>query len=299
MMTNRLAFLICFLIGILFPSYSRLLAQDTKAPTPSSILLWPAGAPLAQGSAPEDQPRLTVFIPTVQKTQTGVVICPGGGYGMLATDHEGKQVAQWLNNLGVAAFMLEYRLGPKYRHPVQMLDAQRAMRYVRSHASEYHLDPRRIGVWGFSAGGHLAAQTETHFDAGNPAAQDTVERASSRPDFAILSYPVIGPVGGGAKWSFQNILGNDPSPKQIEELSPDLHVTRETPTTFIVHSDDDDGVWPINSIRFYTALKAAGVPAELHIYRSGGHGYGLAPFDVVLSSYPLRVADCLRGLGLL
>jgi acetyl esterase/lipase len=240
-----------------------------------------------------------VFIPNLQKTQTGVVICPGGGYGMLATDHEGKQVAQWLNNLGIAAFMLEYRLGPKYRHPVQMLDAQRAMRYVRSHAIEYHLDPERIGIWGFSAGGHLAAQIATHFDAGNPAAQDTVERASSRPDFAILSYPVIEPLGGGAKWSFQNILGKDPSPKQIEELSPNLHVTRETPTTFIVHSDDDDGVWPMNSIRFYTALKAAGVPAELHIYRSGGHGYGLAPLDVVLSSYSLRVADWLRGLGLL
>jgi acetyl esterase/lipase len=136
-----------------------------------------------------------------------------------------------------------------------------AQGYVRSHASEYHL---------FSAGGHLAAQTATHFDAGNPAAQDTIERASSRPDFAILSCPVIGPLGGRAKWNFENILDQEPSAKQIEELSPDLHVTGETPTTFIMQSDDDETVSAMNSIHSYAALKAAGVPAELQVYRTGG-----------------------------
>ena len=233
------------------------------------------------------------------QTQTAVVVCPGGGYGMLAVDHEGKQIAQWLNNLGIAAFMLEYRLGPKYHHPSQLLDAQRAIRYVRSHAEEYHLDSRRIGIWGFSAGGHLAAMAGTMFDAGDAAAKDPIDRVSSRPDFLILDYALTDRLGSASDYSYGNLLGKNPDAKQLAEVTPVLHVTHETPTTFLVHSDDDEVVLPQNSINFYLALKKAGVPAELHIYRYGGHGYGLAPLDPVLSSYALRLADWLRGIGVL
>jgi acetyl esterase/lipase len=287
--------LFCFL----FSFAPALLAQENKTPPPPVILLWPSGAPLAQGTAPEDQPRITVYLPKLRKTQTAVVVCPGGGYGFLATDHEGKQIAQWLNNLNIAAFVLEYRLGPKYHHPAQLLDAQRALRYVRSHADEYHLDPQRIGIWGFSAGGHLAAMAGTRFDAGDSTAKDPIDRISNRPDFLILDYPLIDVLGSAAEYSFQNLLGKNPDPKRIAEVSPDLHVTRDTPPTFMVQSDDDEVVLPQNSINFYLALKKAGVPAELHIYRYGGHGYGLAPLDPVLSSYALRLADWLRGIGVL
>ena len=273
-------------------------AQE-KLPSPPVVLLWPNGAPLAQGNTPADQPRLTVFLPTKQTTRTAIVICPGGGYTVLATDHEGKQVAEWLNKLGIAAFMLEYRLGPKYHHPAELMDAQRAIRYVRSHAEEFHVAPDRIGIWGFSAGGHLASTAATHFDAGDPAAKNPIDRVSSRPDFLILAYAVVNPLGNASQWSFSQLLGKNPDPKLVDEVSNDLHVTRQTPPTFLVHSDDDDGVSTENSIRFYMALKKAGVPAELHIYQFGGHGYGLAPLDPVLSSYPQRLADWLRGRGLL
>jgi acetyl esterase/lipase len=292
----------CFaplLFGILIPFSSNLSAQEKKTPPPPVILLWPSGAPLALGTAPEDQPRITVFLPKERKTQTAVVVCPGGGYGMLAVDHEGKQIAQWLNNLGIAAFMLEYRLGPKYHHPSQLLDAQRALRYVRSHADEYHLDAHHIGIWGFSAGGHLAAMAGTMFDVGDSAAKDPIDRVSSRPDFLILDYALTDRLGSASNYSYENLLGKNPDPKRVAEVTPVLHVTHETPTTFLVHSDDDEVVSPQNSINFYLALKKAGVPAELHIYRYGGHGYGLAPFDPVLSSYALRLADWLRGIGVL
>jgi len=292
----------CFaplLFGILIPFSSNLSAQEKKTPPPPVILLWPSGAPLALGTAPEDQPRITVFLPKERKTQTAVVVCPGGGYGMLAVDHEGKQIAQWLNNLGIAAFMLEYRLGPKYHHPSQLLDAQRALRYVRSHADEYHLDAHHIGIWGFSAGGHLAAMAGTMFDVGDSAAKDPIDRVSSRPDFLILDYALTDRLGSASNYSYENLLGKNPDPKRLAEVTPVLHVTHETPTTFLVHSDDDEVVLPQNSINFYLALKKAGVPAELHIYRYGGHGYGLAPFDPVLSSYALRLADWLRGIGVL
>lgn len=273
--------------------------SQERTPAPPTMLLWPEGAPFAQGSAPADQPRITVYLPERQTTKTAVVLCPGGGYVMLATDHEGKQVAQWFNNLGIAVFMLEYRLGPKYHHPVELGDAKRAVRWVRAHAAEYHVDPARIGIMGFSAGGHLASTLATHFDAGNSGSADPIERASSRPDFTILIYPVIGPLGNASVFSFEQLLGKSPDPKLVDELTNDLHVTPQTPPTFLMHSDNDDAVTPENSVRFYMALKRAGVPAEMHIYPSGGHGYGLAPLDPVLSTYPPRLADWLRGRGLL
>jgi len=272
---------------------------QAEEPQPPTVLLWPGGAPLAQGTGEQDQPRLTIYLPKNPLTRTGVVVCPGGAYAVLAMDHEGKQVAQWLNNLGVAAFVLQYRLGTRYHHPAQLLDAQRAVRYVRSHASELHVAPDRIGIWGFSAGGHLASTAGTHFDSGDPKASDPVDQVSSRPDFMILTYPVIDPLGPASIFSFKQLLGDNPDPKVVAFLSNDQQVTPQTPPTFLVHADDDDGVLPENSVNFYLALRKADVPAEMHIYQFGGHGFGLAPLDPVLSSWTTRLADWMRGRGLL
>jgi acetyl esterase/lipase len=272
-----------------------------KVPTP--VPLWPQGAPGALGNdSPGDQPRITPF-PALKmpgrETHTAVLILPGGAYAGLATDHEGVQVAKWLNHLGVSAFMLEYRLGTKYHHPIELNDAKRGLRWVRSHAAEYGYDPNRVGVWGFSAGGHLASTLGTHFDAGDPSAADPIDRLGSRPDFMILTYPVIGPLGQASVYSFQQLLGKNADPQIVEELTNDHHVTAQTPPTFLVAADDDTAVLPGNSVGFYLALRKAGVPAELHIYRNGGHGFGLAPLDPVLSTWTTLLANWLRVNGYL
>jgi len=268
---------------------------------PQTIVLWPEGAPGAVGNEDADRPTLTVYLPPADRAvPTGVVVCPGGGYAKLAMDHEGRQVAEWLNSLGVAAFVLKYRLGPRYRHPAPLEDAKRALRLVRSRAGEFRIAPDRIGVWGFSAGGHLASTLATHFDAGNPAAADPVERVSCRPDFAILAYPVISFASEYAhKGSRRNLLGDNPDPALVENLSNEKQVTAQTPPTFLFHTNEDQGVPAENSVLFYLALRRAGVPAELHIYERGRHGVGLAPDDPVLSSWPQRLADWLRVRGLL
>jgi len=265
------------------------------------VLLWPQGAPGAVGAEDADRPSLTLYsLPEGQSGRSAVVVCPGGGYGVLAMDHEGRQVAEWLNSLGIAAYILKYRLAPRYHHPAMMEDAQRALRYVRAHAQQWGIAPDRIGIWGFSAGGHLASTAATHFDAGNPSATDTIERASSRPDFVILAYPVI----TCSEWfrhqgSCKNLLGDNPDPKLAEYLSNEKQVTPETPPTFLFHTNDDEGVPAENSVAFYMALRKAHVPAELHIYQHGPHGVGLAQKDPVLSSWPQRLADWLRLRGLL
>jgi len=271
------------------------------AAEPQTIVLWPGGAPGAVGDEEADRPTLTVYLPPAERAvPTGVVVCPGGGYAKLAMDHEGRQVAEWLNSLGVAAFVLKYRLGPRYRHPAPLEDAKRALRLVRSRAGEFRIAPDRIGVWGFSAGGHLASTLATHFDAGNPAASDPVERVSCRPDFAILAYPVISFATAHAhKGSRRNLLGDNPDPALVENLSNEKQVTAQTPPTFLFHTNEDAGVPAENSVLFYLALRRAGVPAELHIYERGRHGVGLAPNDPVLSSWPQRLADWLRVRGLL
>jgi len=271
------------------------------AAEPQTIVLWPGGAPGAVGDEEADRPTLTVYLPPAERAvPTGVVVCPGGGYAKLAMDHEGRQVAEWLNSLGVAAFVLKYRLGPRYRHPAPLEDAKRALRLVRSRAGEFRIAPDRIGVWGFSAGGHLASTLATHFDAGNPAAADPVERVSCRPDFAILAYPVISFATEYAhKGSRRNLLGDNPDPALVENLSNEKQVTAQTPPTFLFHTNEDQGVPAENSVLFYLALRRAGVPAELHIYERGRHGVGLAPNDSVLSSWPQRLADWLRVRGLL
>jgi acetyl esterase/lipase len=272
------------------------LIASTFAQTP--VLLWPDGAPGALGAANADKPNVTIYLPKGRAVHTGVVILPGGGYSFLAMDHEGKQIAEWLNNLGVAAFVVQYRYAP-YHHPIELGDARRAMRYVRSHAAEFNIAPDRIGIWGFSAGGHLASTLGTHYDAGNPSATDPIERAGCRPDFMVLAYPVIGPLGSAAKGSFVNLLGPDADPALVRELTNDLHVNAQTPPTFLIAAQDDNIVDVQNSVNFYTALTKAGVPAEMHLYQSGGHGFGLAPLNPTLSSWPARLADWMRGRGLL
>ncbi len=272
-----------------------------QAKQPPTELLWPDGAPGALGNDDADKPSLTFYVPAAGRAvATGVVVCPGGGYGMLAMDHEGRQIAEWLNSLGIAAFVLKYRLGPKYHHPVELGDAQRAIRLVRSRAREFGIAPDRIGIWGFSAGGHLASTAETHFDAGRADATDPVERAGSRPDFAILAYPVISMKSPFAHaGSRQNLLGDNPDPKLVELLSNETQVTAETPPTFLFHTADDPVVPVENSVLFFEAMKKAGVPGELHVFEHGPHGVGLAQTHAALSIWPTLLANWLRTRGLL
>ena len=264
-------------------------------------LLWPGGAPGALGSDDTDRPAVAVFLAPKEKAAgTAVIVCPGGGYGRLALDHEGKQVAEFLNSLGVSAFVLRYRVAPKYRHPAPITDAQRALRYVRSRAKEFGVAPDRIGIWGFSAGGHLASTAGTHFDAGDPNAPDPIDRASCRPDFMVLAYPVIQFNSEYThRGSQDNLLGKDSDQNLAENLSNEKQVTPQTPPTFLFHTNEDKGVPSENSIAFYLALRKAGVPAEIHIYERGNHGVGLAPKDPILSTWAGRLADWLKTRGLL
>jgi acetyl esterase/lipase len=264
-------------------------------------LLWPNGAPGAAGTEDADRPNLTVYrAPEKSAIRTGVIVFPGGGYGALAKDHEGAQIARWLNSVGIQAFVLQYRIAPRYRYPAPLLDAQRAIRWVRAHAGDYRIAPGRIGIWGFSAGGHLASTAGTHFDAGEAQAADPIERESSRPDFMILAYPVISFITPYTHTgSLHNLLGENPDPKLAASLSNETQVTAQTPPTFLFHTNEDTGVPPENSVLFYLALRKAGVPAEMHIYERGPHGVGLAPTDAVLASWAGRLKDWLEIRGLL
>jgi acetyl esterase/lipase len=255
---------------------------------PRSVLLWENGAPGALGSEDADKPTLTIY-PAYGRdvAGTGVIVCPGGGYGALAMNHEGRQVANWLNALGVTAFVLKYRLGPRYHHPIELGDAQRAIRLVREHAKEYGISADRVGIMGFSAGGHLASTAATHFT------------ADTRPDFVILGYPVVTFMGPFAhKGSVKNLLGDNPDPKLLDDLSNELHVTPQTPPTFLFHTSADTGVPAENSVAFYLALHKAGVPAEMHIFEKGPHGVGLDLRDPAIGEWPTLLANWLRGRGL-
>ncbi len=268
---------------------------------PQTILLWANGAPGALGPGDEDKPSITVYLPWgPDRSGTSVIVAPGGSYGFLASNHEGRQVANWFNAMGVTAFVLKYRLGPRYHHPIELGDAQRAIRLVRSRAAEFGVSPDRIGMMGFSAGGHLASTAATHFDSGNQAAADPIDRASCRPDFLVLGYPVItleAPyVHAG---SSRNLLGDNPDPKLVRELSNELQVTSQTPPTFLFTTSEDDVVPAENSVNFYLALHKAGVPAELHVFEKGPHGVGLDLGDPTLSEWPVLLANWLRQRGLL
>lgn len=238
--------------------------------------IWPGRAPGAMGEADRDIPTLAIHLPE-KPTGIGVLVCPGGGYGGHAMGHEGTEVAKWLNDRGIAAFILKYRLAP-YKHPIPSSDAQRAMRTIRANAEQWRVDPKKIGIMGFSAGGHLASTVATHFDAGDAKAADLIERQSCRPDFAILVYPVISmerPVTHDG--SRNNLLGANPDPKLVEGLSNHKQVTAKTPPTFLVHSKTDKVVPVENSVLFHEACRKNGVPSEAVIFETGWHGYGLAP----------------------
>ena len=284
-----------FLIACMWPVM--LAAQGEEHPV---VPLWPGAAPGAKGTADEDRPTLTIYKATGANTvATAVVVCPGGGYEHLAMDHEGKQIAEWLNGLGISAFVLKYRLGPKYHYPVELGDAQRAIRYVRAHAAEVGVPPDRIGIWGFSAGGHLASTAGTHFDDGLPNGLDVIDKQSSRPDFMILAYPVITFQAPYAHLgSRRALLGENPDAALVRSLSNETQVTSRTPPTFLFHTTEDQVVPVENSVNFYLALRKAGVPAEMHIYLKGKHGVGLAQSDPVLRTWADRLSDWLRAQAL-
>jgi acetyl esterase/lipase len=255
-----------------------LLTAYTMSAQTNSFPLWPNGAPGAIGTAASDIPTLTVFLPEqTNPPMAAMIVCPGGGYSHLA-GHEGALYARWLNSHGIAAFVLKYRLGDTngYHYPAMFLDAARALRTVRARAGEWNLDPKHIGIMGSSAGGHLSALLATKFDSGDSNATDVIERVSSRPDVAVLCYPVITMDDRYAhQGSKKNLLGPDPAPGLADEISPEKHVTTNTPPCFIWATADDQTVPVENSLMFAGALRAARVPVELHIYESGKHGLGL------------------------
>jgi len=262
-----------------------------NAQTSNEIPLWAEGAPGALGKEEKDIPTLTPYLVDPAKASgAAIVIFPGGGYGGLAP-HEGKGYADWLTTNGFSCFVVKYRLGSQgYRHPAMLNDAARAVRLVRSRAKEWNIDPKRIGVIGSSAGGHLVSTLVTHFDAGKPDATDPIERQSSRPDAAILCYPVITMNGAfthaGSK---KNLLGDKPDPELVKNLSNETQVTKDTPPCFVWHTWEDKGVKVENALEFASALQRAGVPFDLHVYQKGPHGIGTA------NNHPWTV-DCIYWL---
>ena len=258
-----------------------------------NVPLWPAGqAPGAKGDTPDDQPFMDVYIPRRRITEAALVVFPGGGYSHLALDHEGSQVAEWANALGIPAFVVHYRLLPKYTQPTPLVDAQRAIRYVRANAAKYKVNPGKIGVMGFSAGGHLVTMMDVYFDAGKADSADPIERVSSRPDFVVSAYPVT---------NFMNVekpsmLGDDVTPERKDFISTERHVRPDSPPTFLFITDEDRSH---DVAGFYLALRAAKVPAEMHIFQQGRHGVGLAVGHPVLGVWPLLLASWLHELGVL
>jgi acetyl esterase/lipase len=281
------------------------LRYAADAETPQKILLWPDGVPLVSSDQDTAVPFMSMYpAPSPIATGTAVLICPGGGYVTLAMDHEGVRVAEWLNSFGVTAFILKYRVGAgdgrKNKYPIPFMDASRAIRTVRARAKEWGIDPERIGIMGFSAGGHLASPVGTHFDGGRAETQDAIERAGSRPNFMILVYPVISfKTEFVHRGSRKSLLGENADPLLVESLSNETQVTSMTPPTFLIATDEDNSVPAENSVLFYLALRKARVPAELHIYRQGRHGFGMTSKDPVLATWIDRCRDWMKGLGLL
>lgn len=275
-----------------------------------TLKVWPDGAPDSNGiTVPEEkfdgvrvrnvsEAEMYVYLPEKDKnTGAAVLICPGGGYAMEAMDHEGFEMAKWLVEMGVAGIVLKYRL-PNGNHQIPSGDARRALRIIRSKANEWGIQPNKIGIAGSSAGGHLASTVGTHFDAGDPEAKDPVGKTSCRPDFMLLLYPVI-----TMKEEFthmgsrNNLLGKGNDMNLVVLYSNELHVTPETPPTFLVLADNDTGVVPRNSIEFYTALKTNKVPAEMHLFAKGGHGFGMRKNNIPADHWPELFVDWLKSAG--
>jgi acetyl esterase/lipase len=266
-------------------------------PAGSVLPLWNGPAPESRGTDANDIPTLTLFLPEKPGApNSAIILFPGGGYGMLAFDHEGINEAKWFAERGVAAFVLKYRLPVHgYRHPVPMLDAQRAIRLVRSQAADWKIDAAKVGIMGFSAGGHLASTADTHFDAGNAQATDPVDRQSCRPSYAVLVYPVITLTEPATHQGTKlNLLGPDPDPALVKNLSNETQVTPQTPPTLLVHSVDDGAVPIENSRLMLAALQKAGVTSALHEHPTGGHGFGFGVQNAAPPGWLDRVYDWLK-----
>lgn len=278
-------------------------AQDFK------MKVWPDGAPDHNGmDKPEETFNVThvrnvseaemyVYLPEKElNTGAAVVICPGGGYWVEAMGHEGYDIAEWLKKRGIAGIVLKYRL-PYGHHEIPSGDVRRTIRIVRENASKWGIDPMKIGLAGSSAGGHLAATAGTRFDYGNPDGASLVEKLSSRPDFMLLLYPVISfREEFGHMGSRTNLIGEGNKWELVERYSNELHVTSETPPTFLVLADDDKVVVPRNSIAFYMALKKNNVPAEMHIFAQGGHGFGMRENNIPADQWPDLFYKWLRAI---
>lgn len=282
------------------------LPSVSAAVEPDTMLLWPDGTPGAMFDEPEDRPTLTLYRVESQSPTAAVVIFPGGGYGGLAVDHEGHQIAAWLNSLNITAGICEYRHrgrgngGKGYGYPAPMQDAKRAVRLMRANAEAWNIEAAKIGIIGFSAGGHLASTVSTHFDAGNEDDADPVQRVSSRPDFAILCYPVIAfnkPYTH--RGSQRNLLGESPDPLLVRTLSNETQVTEETPPTFLWATTEDTVVPPENSVQYYLSLVRRQVPSELHIFERGRHGLGLGAETPDVSQWSKLCETWLRIRGVL
>ena len=279
------------------------IVQDNDFLGIQTVRLWPGTAPEAKGSACEDIPTLTVFNPP-QGSENGsaVIVLPGGAYVNLASIHEGRQVADWFTQRGFRAFVLSYRLSSKgYLLPVPLLDARRAVQTVRARASDYHIDPNRIVVIGFSAGGHLAALAATQPVPGSPDAEDPINRVSSRPDYLVLGYPWIGAISSDTSHLSYCKLFNVMDTCETLRLaySPDLFVSKDTPPTFLFHTFTDSTVPIEQGMRFYEALIKAGVPSELHVFAKGPHGVGFGGTDLALEQWPGLLETWLRAQNLL
>ncbi|MEZ6137724.1 MAG: alpha/beta hydrolase [Pirellulaceae bacterium] len=273
----------------------------STAAEPTTVRLWEGDAPGAVGNEEKDVPTVIVYLPENQPGLTGaIVICPGGGYGGLAMDHEGHQIAKWANDMGLAGVIVSYRhRGRGYGHPAPLLDAQRALRLTRHHAKQWNIDPKRVGILGFSAGGHLTTTALTHFDQGRTDAADEIDKLSSRPDFGVVCYAVVAfDQPYTHRGSQRNLLGDNASAELVQSLSNEKQVTKDTPPCFVWHTEEDKAVPPQNAIQFYSALVEQGVKAELHIFPEGRHGIGLGKDVPGADQWPLLCENWLRRLGI-
>ncbi len=294
------------LVLALFLTTASLYSQDF------TLKVWPNGAPNDNGmKLPEEkyeglrvrnvsEAEMYVYLPDKEiNTGAAVVICPGGGYMIEAMDHEGYQMAEWLKTKGIAGIVLKYRL-PYGHHEIPSSDARQTMRIVRQNSKEWGIDPGKIGIAGSSAGGHLASTVGTVFDLGNPDSSDPIARLSCRPDFILLLYPVISfNESVGHMGSRKNLIGEGNDWKLAKQYSNELNVTKETPPAFLILTDDDKVVIPQNSIDFYLALKQNSVPAEMHIFQEGGHGFGITKKNLPVDKWPDLFYDWLKAMKII
>lgn len=285
MMRRLLTLLLCG-AGLISAGHLGEAQMVSSAGIPQAIPLYPGKAPGALGEAEADKPRLYPMLPSKRSTSAAILVIPGGGYQNVALGHEGFQIGEWLRAQGMAAFVLDYRVAP-YHYPVEINDGKRAMRLIRAHAAEWGIDPNRLGVWGFSAGGHLASSLGTHCDGAAAPGQDAIDQQSCKPDFMVLAYPVISMQAGITHaGSRENLLGTDPDPALVREYSNELQVTPATPPTFLFATERDPAVPVQNSIGFYDAMVKNKVPGELHIFDYSNHGCGLCGSILPLQSWP-------------